>query len=123
MSKVINIDKIKGRVTTIPGTVRTLKDILVTENTTTHLGIIPPGQVTSRHNHPNSEELVYVVQGIGNVTIGKEEKEKPEDVALEYRQNCLVYIPKGLYHQYRNIGDRNLILFVVYSPPGEVPKK
>lgn len=121
MSKVINIDEIKGRVTTIPGTIRTLKDVLVTENTTTHLGIIPPGQVTSRHNHPNSEELVYVVQGKGNVTIGKEEK--PEDETMDYSQNFLVYIPKRLYHQYRNLGDGNLILFVVYSPPGEVPKK
>jgi len=94
---------------------RVLKDILVTKYMTTHLGIIPPGQASSEHSHPGSEEIIYVVKGEGSVTAGGETK--------GYRANHLVYIPEGVPHQHRSTGNEDLILFVVYSPPAEVPKK
>ncbi len=113
--EVLNIDKIEGRRITVPGMTRVLKDILVTNNMTTHLGVIPPGQVTSEHSHPKSEEIVYVVKGRGTVTSGGKTR--------SYGPNHLVYIPEGVLHQYRNDGDEELLLFVVYSPPAEVPKR
>lgn len=113
--KVIDVDEVKGRKITVPGMTRVLKDILVTENMTTHLGIIPPGQSSSRHVHPKSEEIVYVVEGEGWVAAGREKK--------NYKTNHLVFIEPGVYHQYKNTGKKGLLLFVVYSPPAEVPKK
>ena len=94
---------------------RKIKDLLVTKNMTTHLGIIPPGQASSEHVHPNSEEICYIVKGKGSVTAGGETK--------SYGSNYLVYIPPGVPHQYRGEGNGDLILFCVYSPPAEVPKK
>lgn len=113
--KVIDVDKIEGRKIAVPGMTRVIKDILISKNTTTHLGIIPPGQSSSRHNHPKSEEIVYVVKGEGWVEAGGEKK--------NYKANHLVFIEPGVYHQYKNTGKSDLLLFVVYSPPAGVPKK
>jgi len=113
--EVLNIDKVEGRKITIPGMTRILKDLLVSKNMTTHLGIIPPGQASSRHVHPESEEMTYVVKGKGWVEAGGEKK--------DYEANHLIYVEPGIYHQYKNTGNSDLILFVVYSPPAEVPKK
>jgi len=113
--KVLDIDEIEGRRITVPGMTRVLKDILVTKNMTTHLGVIPPGQSSSRHVHPESEEVVYVVKGEGWVETDGERK--------DLMQNYLVFLKPGEYHQYKSTGKNDLVLFVVYSPPAEVPKK
>jgi len=41
----------------------------------------------------------------------------------EYESNHLVFIPEGACHQYTNTGTEDALLFVVYDPPAEVPKK
>jgi len=92
-----------------------LKDLLVTKNMTTHLGIIPPRQASSKHVHPKSEEICYIIKGEGSVTADGETK--------SYGPNYLVYIPPGVSHQYKSKGNEDLTLFCVYSPPAEVPKK
>ena len=111
--KIINVDDVPGRHIGIPGMTRTIKDILSTNRMTTHLGVVPPGQSTSDHAHPFSEEIVYIVKGTGGCKVGGD--------AGEFRANCLIYVPKGVSHQYTNTGREDLILFVVYSPPAEVP--
>jgi len=113
--KIINIDDVHAREIREPGMTRTLKDILVTGKMTTHLGIIPPGQSSSEHSHPISEEIVYIVKGKGKVRAGGQ--------TGEYKSNYLVFIPESVPHQYTNTGTEDLLLFVVYSPPAEVPKK
>ena len=113
--KVLNIDEVEGRKITTPGNTRTLKDLISTKNMTTHVGIIPPGQASSKHVHMNSEEVCCIIKGEGAVTAGGETK--------RYGPNYLVYIPLGVYHQYTSDGNEDLILFCVYSPPAEVPKK
>jgi len=113
--EVVDINSIPGREIKIPGQTRTLKWILTTKETTTHLGIFPPGESSSEHSHPTSEELVYVAKGKGKVTA--------DGVTKEYSPNHFVHIPKGITHQYTNTGDTELILFVVYSPPTDIPNK
>ena len=113
--KIIDIDGVAGRRINIPGMTRTIKDILVTNTMTTHMGIIPPGQSTSEHSHPVSEEIVYVVKGAGRCQVGGQ--------TGEFKSNCLLLVPEGVPHSYTNTGSEELLLFVVYSPPAEVPKK
>jgi quercetin dioxygenase-like cupin family protein len=110
---IIDIAAIPGRHIDRPGMTRTIKDVLATRTMTTHLGIIPPGQSTSHHSHPLSEEIAYVVQGTGRCQVGGE--------AGDLRANRLLFVPEGVPHSYSNTGSDDLILFVVYSPPAEVP--
>ncbi len=98
-----------------PGLRRVLKEIWSTERMTAHLGIIFPGQASSRHSHEGSEEFVYVVAGTGEVSVG-------DETAL-LKPNVMVYGPTGIPHQYRNTGQDDLILFVVYSPPTALPSR
>jgi mannose-6-phosphate isomerase-like protein (cupin superfamily) len=112
--KIIDIDDVPGRQIKIPGMTRTIKDTLITKRMTTHLGIVPPGQSTSEHSHPLSEEIVYIVKGTGRCTVGGQ--------TGVIKANCLLFVPEGAPHQYNNTGSEDLILFVVYSPPAEVPK-
>ena len=113
--KIIDIDGVPGRHIAIPGMTRTIKDILETGKMTTHLGLIPPGQSTSEHSHPCSEEIVYIVQGEGRAMVGEQ--------AGDFKANQLLFVPEGAPHRYTNTGAGELILFVVYSPPAEVPKQ
>lgn len=113
--KIIDIDNVPGRHITIPGMTRTITDILSTDKMTTHLGVIPPGQSTSEHTHPTSEEIVYIVQGKGEANADKQRG--------EFKVNHLLFIPQGIPHRFVNTGDQDLILFVVYSPPAETPKQ
>lgn len=113
--KVIDVGKLKGRRIKEPGYQRTLKKIIETKKITAHLGVIEVGQVTSRHVHEESEEIVYVLKGKGNVTAGDETK--------KYNSNFFIHLPAGVPHQYRNKGEENLILLAIYSPPASLPKK
>ena len=113
--KIIDIDDVPGRYIDIPGMTRTIKDILATDKMTTHLGAIPPGQSTSNHSHPLSEEIVYIVKGAGKCRVGEQ--------TGEFRVNCMLFVPEGVPHQYTNTSSEDLILIAVYSPPAEVPKK
>ncbi len=112
---IIDIAAIPGRRIDRPGMTRTIKDLLATKTMTAHLGIIPPGQSTSEHSHASAEEIVYVVQGAGRCRVGAE--------TGELRTNTLLFVPEGFPHQYTNIGSEDFIIFVVYSPPAEVPKR
>jgi mannose-6-phosphate isomerase-like protein (cupin superfamily) len=113
--KIIDIDDIPGRHIDTPGMTRTIKDILATDKMTTHLAAVPPGQSTSEHSHPLSEEIVYIVKGSGRCRVGEQ--------IGELRPNCMLFVPEGLPHQYTSMGSEDLVIFVVYSPPAEVPKK
>jgi mannose-6-phosphate isomerase-like protein (cupin superfamily) len=113
--EIIDIDGIPGRHIATPGVTRTIKDILVTDKMTTHWAMIPPGQSTTEHSHPLSEEIVYIVRGRGKARAGEQ--------TGEFKTNQLMFIPEAVPHRFTNTGDEELVIFVVYSPPAEVPKK
>ena len=72
--------------------------------------IMEPGQVHEEHAHPDSEELILVVQGTGTARIGgKEVTVAPMEV---------IGIDKGEPHTFTNTGAVPLCLYWVYTPPG-----
>ena len=76
------------------------------------MGIVQlnPGKGHERHDHPDSEEVLYVVSGEGTQTVGDEEFAiTPDDT---------VYIPAGVEHSTENTGWEQLRLVAVYGPPG-----
>ena len=73
-----------------------------------------PGESSSLHNHPDSEEIDFIIQGEGIVESDGEKKPfKP----MQY-----MFIPKGVMHRHYNTGKNTMILLWAYTPPGELPK-
>jgi oxalate decarboxylase/phosphoglucose isomerase-like protein (cupin superfamily) len=76
---------------------------------------VPPGQGHARHNHPGSEEIIYILKGQGEQMV--------EDVAGQphsqtVRAGCTIFIPDSRFHSTLNTGTEEMQIFVVYAPAG-----
>jgi len=75
--------------------------------------LLEPGKGHVRHNHPGSEEILYVVCGQGRQMI---------DINGERWQPIspgdLVHIPADIFHATINTGWEPLKMIAVYCPPG-----
>lgn len=74
--------------------------------------IIYPGQGHAPHVHPKEEEVIYVISGEGEQTVGDGEP------AFPIREGDAVYIPAATLHSTYNTTWRPLRLVVVYTPGG-----
>ena len=90
------------------------KELVHSEHIVAGLTIFEPGESSSRHNHPGSEEVDIMVRGTGYVVIDGQQ--------LPFQDNDWVFIPEGVYHQHVNNGNEPLWLIWMYTPPGELPK-
>ena len=70
---------------------------------------LAPGARTEPHAHPRAEEIYYVLQGIGRMTVGTEER----DVG----RGDGVLIPPGTRHTIQNIGAEPLVFLCCCAPP------
>lgn len=70
---------------------------------------IRPGQSNPRHYHPNCDEVLYVVRGTIEHSVGDEvTRMGPGDV---------VSIPTGTMHNARNVGDQETEFVISFSSP------
>ncbi|MER2507420.1 MAG: cupin domain-containing protein [Amaricoccus sp.] len=76
---------------------------------------VPPGQGHARHNHPGSEEIIYILEGEGEQMV-EDEAGAPHTETV--RAGCSVYIPESRFHSTLNTGERTMRIFVVYAPAG-----
>jgi oxalate decarboxylase/phosphoglucose isomerase-like protein (cupin superfamily) len=76
---------------------------------------LPSGQGHSRHNHPGSEEIIFVISGEGEQMV---EDEAGNPVTKKVSAGCTVFIPDSRFHSTLNTGSGPMQLFVVYSPAG-----
>jgi len=74
-----------------------------------------PGQGHARHNHPASEQLIFVIGGEGEMMI-EDDAGRPVKTAIG--PGSLVTIPRGAFHSTFNTGWEALRIFAVYSPAG-----
>jgi oxalate decarboxylase/phosphoglucose isomerase-like protein (cupin superfamily) len=89
----------------------------VTPDTTEGAGItfgevvLQPGRGHDRHNHPKSEEILYVLSGEGEQMLddGNPFPVKPGDT---------IYVPTGVFHSTRNTGWEPMRLLALYNPGG-----
>jgi len=72
--------------------------------------VLEPGKGHERHDHPNSEEVLYFLSGEGVQMIDDEEREVTAGDA--------VYIPAGVEHSTKNTSWEPLRLLALYGPPG-----
>jgi len=69
---------------------------------------IQPGQKNPLHRHPNSAEVLFFVEGTGEVIVGREKK------AVAARE--AVYVPVNAPHEIINTGKTNMIVVLVQTP-------
>jgi oxalate decarboxylase/phosphoglucose isomerase-like protein (cupin superfamily) len=95
------------------GEIHFLSEPAVTGANRFSFGIVElaPGKGHARHNHPGSEEVIYVVSGKGEQMV---DDQPPVKVSA----GSSIYIPADVYHSTVNNGTETLKLIVVYSPAG-----
>ena len=73
--------------------------------------VLQPGRGHDRHNHPESEEILYVLSGEGEQMLDDREPfaVKPGDT---------IYVPIGVFHSTRNAGWEPMRLLALYNPGG-----
>jgi oxalate decarboxylase/phosphoglucose isomerase-like protein (cupin superfamily) len=76
---------------------------------------VPPGQGHARHNHPGSEEIIYILAGSGEQMV---EDESGTPHTEQVRAGCCVFIPESRFHSTLNTGTEEMQIFVVYAPAG-----
>jgi mannose-6-phosphate isomerase-like protein (cupin superfamily) len=75
--------------------------------------IFEPGEASSYHVHPESEEINLVLEGSGVMVSEGEE--------AEFGPGHAMWVPKGIHHQHRNTGTDSLKLLWVYTPQAALP--
>ena len=78
------------------------------------LGRIKPGKGHTRHNHEDSEEFIYFLEGKANQTIENEDGVQEKELG----PGEMVYIPQGAYHSTSNVGDGDLVFLCCYLNAG-----
>ena len=75
---------------------------------------IEPGKGHLRHNHPDMEEILYVIEGEGTqmVDINGEQRRKVQ-------AGDLIHLPPGVFHETVNTGTTTLKFLVVFGPKGQ----
>jgi oxalate decarboxylase/phosphoglucose isomerase-like protein (cupin superfamily) len=73
--------------------------------------VLQPGRGHDRHNHPESEEVLYVLSGEGEQMLDDRE---PFDV----KPGDTIYVPTGVFHSTRNTGWEPMRLLALYNPGG-----
>ena len=73
--------------------------------------ILLPGQGHVRHNHPQSEEILYVLSGTGEQMVD----DKPP---FAVRPGDTIYIPTAIFHSTINTGWEPLRLLALYNRGG-----
>lgn len=78
-----------------------------TESLTTGLCRIRPGKANPRHYHPNCEEVLHVLEGTIDHTLGSEQfRMTPGDT---------VSIPENTWHNATNVGGEDCLLLIAFS--------
>ncbi|MGH9847366.1 MAG: cupin domain-containing protein [Blastocatellia bacterium] len=70
--------------------------------------LLPPGATVAPHHHEALEEIYYILEGSGRMTIGEEQREVGAGDAI--------YIPKHSRHTLANTGETMMRLLLVCGP-------
>ena len=93
-----------------------IKPLVATDNTENpevsmmHV-ILLPGKGHDRHNHPESDEILYILAGEGDQMVDDGE-------AFPVRAGQTVFIPEGAFHSTINTGYEPMVILAVYAPAG-----
>jgi oxalate decarboxylase/phosphoglucose isomerase-like protein (cupin superfamily) len=95
------------------GKIRFLSDEPTTGARSFSFGLVElaEGKGHVRHNHPDADEIIYVLSGEG-------EQMLDDQTPVKVTTGDCMWIPKAVYHSTINTGNALMQLVVVYSPAG-----
>lgn len=70
--------------------------------------VLPAGAAVGRHHHTETEEVYYILQGAGRMSVGAEER--------DVRAGDAVFIPRGQSHTLANTGTEPMTILLVCGP-------
>lgn len=70
--------------------------------------VLPAGKSVGRHYHVETEEVYYILQGTGRMTVGNEVKDVTTGDAI--------FIPRGSTHTLENTGQTPMTILLVCGP-------
>jgi oxalate decarboxylase/phosphoglucose isomerase-like protein (cupin superfamily) len=73
--------------------------------------VLLPGMGHDRHNHPQSEEILYVLSGHG-------EQMLDDGAPFPVAAGDTIYVPTAVFHSTKNTGWGPLRLLAIYNPGG-----
>lgn len=73
--------------------------------------VLLPGKGHDRHNHPRSEEILYVLSGEGMQMLA-------DGAPFPVRAGDTIYVPTAVYHSTLNTGWAPMRLLALYNPGG-----
>jgi oxalate decarboxylase/phosphoglucose isomerase-like protein (cupin superfamily) len=73
--------------------------------------ILLPGKGHERHNHPESDEVLYILAGEGDQMVD-------DGQPFAVRPGHTVFIPKGAFHSTLNTGYEPMVILAIYAPAG-----
>jgi len=73
--------------------------------------VLLPGLGHDRHNHPESEEILYVLSGEGLQILDDREP-------FPVKAGDTIYVPTAVFHSTKNTGWEPLRLLAIYNPGG-----
>jgi len=91
------------------------KDVFETPNLHFSMLLLEPGQSQASHTHEKSDKVLYVLEGVATVTVGKETQ--------ELGQGACAMALAGEHHALANKGRDRLIMLAVSAPPGHSSHK
>lgn len=73
--------------------------------------VLLPGKGHERHNHPDAEEVLYVLAGEGEQMVA-------DAAPFPVRAGDVIYVPTAVFHSTINTGWQPLRLLAIYNPGG-----
>jgi len=73
--------------------------------------VLLPGRGHDRHNHPTSEEILYVLSGEGEQMVS-------DGAPFKICAGDTIYVPRAAFHSTLNTGWQPMRLLAIYNPGG-----
>jgi mannose-6-phosphate isomerase-like protein (cupin superfamily) len=80
-------------------------------------GTVDPHQGLGGGNHPDNDEIYYIVSGRTLVDLGGDPNSGDGHRTYRLEPGMVVFIPAGTFHRLRNDGDEPLVLLTVWPQP------
>lgn len=76
---------------------------------------LKPGEVIDLELHEDIDQFIRIEQGEARVRMGKTKEDLLFDKTVS--GDWAIFIPAGYWHEVKNIGDTDLKLYSIYTPP------